>query len=108
MQVIYTQRNITHLLLFLIFMSVLGWFINSFPPETLWQFAAFYLLFGCALFFLFQFILVNARRAFLFSFSILVFLFLRALNLRHPLYLVLLVICQISIEYSLSHQKRVK
>jgi hypothetical protein len=35
-------------------------------------------------------------------------LLLRALNLRHPLYLVFLVICLLSIEYSIGRQKRVK
>lgn len=108
MQLHLPERNVTHLFLFLVSASGLGWFINSFPPETLWQFAAFYLLLGSSLFFLFHFILVHTRRAFLISLSTIIFLLLRALNLRHPLYLVFLVICLLSIEYSIGRQKRVK
>ena len=94
------ERNILHLFLFLVYASALGWFINSYPPEMFWQFIGFFLLFGLAAFFLFLFILVQTRRAALVSIGLTTLLILRSLQLRHPLYPVLLLLCLISVEYT--------
>jgi hypothetical protein len=94
------QKNILHLFLFLVFASTLGWFINSYPPETIWQFGVFYLLLGLTILFLSHFILCNLRRALLVSIGVVLFFILQSFNLRHPLYSALLVLCIISIEYT--------
>jgi len=94
------ERNILHLFLFLIFASTLGWFINSYPPELLWQFGSFYVLLGLSAFFLSLFILCHRRRAILISIGLLTLFILRSCNLRHPFYIALLVLCLISIEYT--------
>ena len=101
------QRNFLHLFLFLVFASTLGWFINSYPPETLWQFGGFYLLLGFAVFFFFQFILNHLRRAALVSIGFIVLLILRSFNLRHPLYTILLLACLVSIEYTIIKTRKV-
>ena len=100
------ERNIIHLILFFVFASALGWFINSYPPETIWQFGSFYLLLGFAVFFLFQFILNHLRRAVLVSFSIIILFILRSFNLRHPLYISLLFLLLISIEISITRIRK--
>jgi len=108
MQLYHPERNFLHLFLFLIFASMLGWFINSFPPELLWHFAGFYCLLGLTIFFFTQFVLCNIRRSMLISLCVVILFLLRAFNLRHPLYIALLVACLFSIEYSFTRQKRVK
>jgi len=100
MQLHSPERNILHLFLFLIFASTLGWFINSYPPELLWQFVGFYLLLGLTILLLFQFLLRNFRRALLVSIGVVLFFILQSFNLRHPLYSALLALCLLSIEYT--------
>ena len=108
MQLHTPQRNFIHLFLFLVFASTLGWFINSYPPELLWQFIAFYLLLGCTLVFLFQFIFCNLRRSLLISIGAVLFFILRSFSLRHPLYSVLLFLCLISIEYAALKTRKIR
>jgi len=100
MQLHSPQRNVLHLFLFLVFASTLGWFINSYPPEAIWQFGVFYLLLGLTILFLSHFILCNLRRALLVSIGVVLFFILQSFNLRHPLYSALLILCLISIEYT--------
>jgi len=102
------ERNILHLFLFLIFTSALGWFINSYPPQVLWQYLVFYLFIGLGTLFLFLFIFPHTRRAVLGSVGVITILILRSFNLRHPLYLFLLIACLISIEYTCSKMRKIK
>jgi hypothetical protein len=108
MQLHSPKRNILHLFLFLVFASALGWFINSYPPEAVWQFGTFYLLLGLAVFFLFQFIFHHVRRAVLGSVGLVTILILRSLNLRHPAYLLLLFACLVSVEYTFFKMRKTK
>jgi len=104
----HQERNFLHLFLFLVFASTLGWYINSYPPELLWQFGVFYLLFGIAILSLTHFILCNIRRSILITTGIILFLILRSFNLRHPLYVFLLLACLVSVEYSATRTRKMR
>lgn len=92
------QRNIWHLILGISGLSSLGWFINSFSPNSWQKISFFFFLVFLSSILISQYLLRNLRRAFLVSTGLTVFLILRALDLRSPLYIVLLLACLISLE----------
>lgn len=78
--------------------SSVGFLIHTFPPTGIAQIAAFFLLVALTLYFTFRFIVANRRWAILASLGISVFLLLRLLQLREPLYLILLAAVLVSLE----------
>lgn len=76
----------------------LGWFMNTFSPSSRLTICAFFALFFAASSFLGLYALNNVRRAILLGLGVSAFLLLRYLQLRHPLYVVLLVASLISLE----------
>ena len=69
----------------------LAWFINSVSPDILWMQAIFYAILGIITFCLSMFIFASKKEAVLISLGTIVYFLLRSLNLRHPLYLILLI-----------------
>ncbi len=95
------EHNVWHLILGVWGLSALGWFINSYPPTKAQYLIIFFLMVFFSSLFLFLYIFQNARRALLLSIGFAVFLILRLLDLRQPLYPILLLASLISLEVSL-------
>ncbi|MBI3577547.1 hypothetical protein HY086_05920 [Candidatus Gottesmanbacteria bacterium] len=91
-------RNPWWLVLGISGISLLAWFVNTYPPDSLVRMAVFFILFFLTSFSIAHFILNNVRRSVLLSFGLIVYLLLRLLNLREPLYPLLLFITLISLE----------
>lgn len=79
-------------------LSGIGFLIHTFPPTTIAAIVAFFILLATTLYFLLRFIVANNRWALLASVGVSVFLVLRMLNLREPLYLILLAAALVSLE----------
>lgn len=92
------SRNIWWIVAGISGLSGLGWFINTFAPNSFIVTLIFFLIvfFTSVCFFLFIF--NNVRRAILLSLGVALFFFLRLLNLREPFYLILLLASIISLE----------
>ena len=73
-------------------------FAYKFPPDTWEIISIFLLIFLLSSFLLSLYLLNNVRRAILLSLSLIILLSLRALGLREPVYIVLLVLSLISLE----------
>jgi hypothetical protein len=99
------KRNPLYLFLSFIFACGFGWFINAVSPDTFLMQCLFYVWVGLITLFFSLFVFANNRQALLITFSTMLYFFLRFLNLRHPFYLVLLVICLISIDLLLAKQQ---
>lgn len=85
-------------------LSALGWFINTYAPNS-WVLISVLFLFLFAISYCFiLFFLNNVRRAGLASLGIVLFFLLRFLNLREPFYLILLLASIISLELYLRKQ----
>lgn len=95
------ERNIWHLILGVSGLSALGWFINSFSPTKPLYLTVFFLTVLLSFLFLSLYLLQNVRRSLLLSTGLAIFLLLRLLDLRHPLYVILLFACLLSLELSL-------
>lgn len=93
------EYHIGYLLTTVICVSIIGWFINTFPPLSFLYISVFLLLLGVSVFSFAYFFLQNKRRASLIAFSVVLLCILRMLNLRHPLYLILLFASVLSIDY---------
>ncbi len=97
------KRNIGFLLLAVVFLSILSWFIVSFPPDTFVRFILFYtFLFGLSIT-LCLYIFADLKQSLIVSGSIVMYFLLRSFNLRHPIYGILLFICCLSILRLFSH-----
>lgn len=99
-------RNIILIIIALTGASAIAWLTRSYPPEQLLPLVAFYVLFALTIFCLTQFILQHVRRSFLIALGVTTYLILRSFNLRHPLYLVLLIALIISINFLVQNQKK--
>lgn len=90
-------RNPWWLVLGISGISLVAWFVNAYLPDTALRIAYFFIIFFATSFFLSQFLLNNMRRAVLVSLGLSIFLLLRLLGLREPLYGVLLLSSLISL-----------
>lgn len=79
-------------------LSVLGWFMHTFAPNSLLLLFFFFTIVGCSAFTLTFFILNNVRRASLITLFVIGIFFLRLLGLRSPIYLLLLLASLVSLE----------
>lgn len=83
-------RKKTHLIIGLIIFTSLVGLVITFPPQGILLSIIFFILLFTSLFYLLSFVLNHPRRALLLSLGITFILILRALGLRHWLYLVLI------------------
>lgn len=95
------NRNPLYLIVGVFGVSTLAWFINAYPPDKPFRIVIFLGLIGFSSTFLSLFLFKNVRRAILLSSGLTVFLLLRYLGLREPLYLILLLASLVSLELSL-------
>lgn len=79
-------------------LSLLGWFTHTFAPNSLLLLLFFFVIVGCITFALAYFIINNVRRAFLVALFCSGTLLLRFLNLRSPMYFLLLLASLVSLE----------
>ncbi len=84
--------------------SLLGWFVNTFTPDTILRLVLFFLIVAVITFFSSLFVLKNVRRASLVTLGVVIWLMLRLFGLREIWYVLLLIPCLISLEILL--QKR--
>ncbi len=100
----HKPRNIWWLFLAIVGISSLGWFINTFSPNS-WQFVVIFLLiFFVTSFWTLLYCFNNVRRAFFVSIGFTIIMALRYLQLREPQYIMLLIATLLSLE--LYFQKR--
>ncbi len=78
--------------------SLLGWFVNTYTPDSLFRLVLFFLIIAATVFFTSLFFLKIVRRAALVTLGVGIWLFLRLLGLREIWYLLLLIPCLISLE----------
>lgn len=95
---IHKERHISFFLIALTLASGLGWFINSYPPGSVWTYGVVFLLVGCSIGFLLQFLFNQIDKSIVGGAGVVIFLILRALQLRHFVYDLLLIACLISID----------
>lgn len=91
-------RNIWYLILGISGLSVLGWFVNTFTPDSFGEISLFFVIIAATTFFTSLFLLKIVRRAILVTLGIVVWLLLRLLGLRDWYYPVLLLPILISLE----------
>lgn len=87
----HKQRNINYLIFSIVGLCGLAWLINSFPPDTIRMQCIFYAVLGMIMFCISMFIFASKKEATLISIGSIVYFLLLSLNLRHPLYLLLLI-----------------
>lgn len=92
------SRNIWWLILGISGLSVLGWFINTYQPDSVEMVALFFLIITAITFFSSLFIFKIVRRAVLIIAGVIVWLLLRLVGLRDWYYPVLLIPVLISLE----------
>jgi len=92
------KRNILWLILGIFGLSGLGWFGNTFRPETIPMLTLFFLIIAATAFFSSLFLFKIVRRALLVTVGVVVWLLLRLLGLRDLWYPLLLIPCLISLE----------
>ena len=79
-------------------LCVLGWFMNSFPPENIYFLIIFFAIIAGTTFFTSLFLFKIVRRAVLVTLGVVVLLLIRMFGLRDLWYPLLLVPCLISLE----------
>ena len=92
------KRKLGWLILGLTGLASLAFWVYFFSPDKLLTLIVFYLLVGLSSFFLVLFILNHRRRAVLISCGLVLFLFMRQLELRQPIYLLLILATLVSLE----------
>ena len=97
-------RNVWWLVVGISGLSLLGWFINTFGPNSFFVTLMFFLIIFFTNICFSLFILNNVRRAILLSLGVILFFFLRLLNLREPFYIILLLASIVSLELYLRKQ----
>ena len=101
---IHKERDIKWLIIGVCGLSGLGWLINTQDPDYLIPLGAFFLILFITAYSFGYFLTNIVRRSVLIGSGVFVFFLLRFLGLREIWYLILLLICLISLELSL--QKR--
>lgn len=95
------ERNVVSLLIAITSLSAIGWLTHTHPPDTNRVIGLFFLIFltvvSCTLFYT-----ESRRRALLMGIGVIVFFFLRLIDLREPIYLILLAASLISLEVYLN------
>src|SRR3989304_8887565 len=91
-------RNVWWLIVGVPGLSALGWLINSYPPTSHVILISFFVFLFISVFYTLLYLLNNVRRATLGALGLVLLLLLRYFQLRHPLYLILLVACLTSLE----------
>ncbi len=99
------KRNIGFLFLTIALLSLFSWFVVSVPPDTIFSHISLYVIVFGISFFLFLFIFADIWVSSVYAGGIIIYLFLRFLHLRHPLYAVLLFICCIAVVRLISAKK---
>lgn len=99
-----TARNPIWLVIGISAMSAIGWFINTFEPNSFFSLTLFFIILAVATYALAYFALNNVRRALLLSLSLFLVLALRLLGLRSVFYVVIIILLVASLE--LYSQKR--
>lgn len=79
-------------------LSILGWFVNTYPPNSFLRIAIFFLLIGATTFFTSLYLLKIVRRAALLTLGVVIWLLLRFLDLRDWYYPALLLPILISLD----------
>jgi len=92
------KRNILWLIFGICGLSVLGWFINTFPPDNILLLILFFVIIAATTFFSSLFLFKIVRRAVLVTLGVVVWLTLRLLGLRELWYPLLLIPCLVSLE----------
>ncbi|MCX6791783.1 MAG: hypothetical protein NT149_01980 [Candidatus Gottesmanbacteria bacterium] len=92
------KRNILWLILGICGLSVLGWLVNTFPPENIPLLILFFVIIAGTVFFSSLFLFKIVRRAVLMTIGVVVWFTLRLLGLRELWYPLLLIPCLISLE----------
>jgi len=91
-------RNIWHLFIAVIGISLTGWYINTFAPKNWFIIAGFFFVFFLTWFFLLLYLLNNVRRAFMLTIGVSGIFMLRSAGLRDILYILLLAATIILLE----------
>lgn len=99
-----TERNGVWLLVGVGFLCALGWLINATSPDGWLPIALLFFLLAGSSYSIGRFVTNHSRRALLISLAITIFFLLHFMNLRHPLYSILLIASLLSLE--LTAQKR--
>lgn len=92
------RRNSWFLLFGLIGLSGLGWYVNNVAPNSFQALLIFFVTFFLSSSLILLYFLNNVRRGLLLSVGIVTYLLLRLLNLREPLYVLLLIASLASLE----------
>ena len=92
------KRNAWWLIVGISGLSILGWFINTFPPDSFETISLFFLIIAATTFFSFLFVFKIVRRATLVTLGVMVWLLLRLVGLRDWYYPVLLIPVLVSLE----------
>jgi len=93
-----STRNIWWLILGISGLSVLGWFINTFSPDSVQMITLFFVIIAATAFFSSLFVFKIVRRAVLVTMGVVVWLVLRLVGLRDWYYPILLIPILISLE----------
>lgn len=99
MERLHKERNPLLLFFGITGIIVLTAYINIVSPATIIHIAGFFLLLFLSLVLLSKYTFLNMRHAVLLAGGISLYLLLRYLGLRHPLYAVLLLASVIALEY---------
>jgi FtsH-binding integral membrane protein len=87
----HKDRNINYLIFTIVGLCGIAWFMNGVSPEAPWGQLFFYVFLGIISFCLGMYILASKKEALLVAIGAIVYFLLRSLNLRHPIYLILLI-----------------
>jgi len=91
------KRNIGFLFLTVILLSFFSWFVISIPPTTILSHIFFYLIvFGISFSFL-LYVFARIETAIVLACGMTLYFFLRFLQLRHPIYTLVLFICSLAV-----------
>lgn len=98
------ERNVWWLIAGVSGISLLAWFINTYNPDTYIRHAEFFLLLFFSVTSLSIFVIGSMRRAVFVGIGLIIFLLLRLIGLREPLYPILLTVSLVSLELYLNKQ----
>ncbi len=79
-------------------LSFLGWFVNTFTPDSFPRLVLFFLIVAATTFYASLFFVKIVRRAAFVTIGVVIILILRLLGLREVWYVLLLIPCLISLE----------
>jgi hypothetical protein len=90
--------SVWHIFIGISGLSVLGWFINSYSPDSFLMITLFFLIIAVTVFFFSLFLLKIVRRSLLVTLGVAIWFLLRLLGLRDWYYPALLIPIIISLE----------